>query len=162
MIVNDIHVVSRFFTDRQCGALYRKLILLPAESPNSMNKYGRPLDTPEWQRWVDDLVAKRIALIAKNHYGVTLAKRGHYAFAVEYSSKNQRGLSEHFDSSDVTLNVCVAGRFSGGRLVFTTPGIYVDQKIGRGFIHRGSETHRAEPITTGTRMNLVVWCRKRS
>ena len=144
--------VFDLFTPAQCAVLLRRIAKLPAESPNSMNRYGTVLP---WTRWVDRLVAKHLAFV-----GVPLAKTGHHAFVVEYSAK-QRSLAAHFDASAVTLNVCIGGNFDGGALVFEPEMIAFEQKVGRAFIHRGSHVHRAKPIARGTRTNLVVWAKRR-
>ena len=148
-------------TPRTAKKLFRQLQQLPAEAPNSMNRYGRYLDDPKWQRWVDVIVAKHVAPLAKRCYGIRLAARGHYAFAVEYDVRKQKSLAPHFDSSDVTLNVCVGGTFKGGDLVLTDRGLSIEQTVGRAIVHRGAEIHQAKPLTRGKRMNVVIWCKRR-
>lgn len=153
------HCISVFplFTQAQCAKLLKRFDKLPDEAPNSMNRYGRVL-TGTWQRWIDKLVATKIAPMAKRCYGLALAKRGHYAFTVHYEPKRQASLSAHYDSSDVTLNVCLGTRFSGGAVVFGK--ITVEHAVGRAIVHSGKTTHRATKLRSGKRVNLIVWCRK--
>lgn len=35
----------------------------------------------------------------------------------------------------------------------------VKHALGRMYIHRGKHLHKAKPITSGSRMNLILWCK---
>ncbi|TAL42377.1 MAG: hypothetical protein EPN91_08335 [Salinibacterium sp.] len=74
-------------------------------------------------------------------------------------------LEAHYDSSDVTLNVCLSNTFKGGDLVMydakgRSPVYRIKQCHGRFIVHRGRHIHRAEGITHGTRVNLILWCKQ--
>lgn len=149
--------VLPLFTRAQTRRLLRQFSKLPQVAPNSMNRYGRRIDGWAAQRWVDRLIATHVAPIAKRCYGVKLRKRDHYAFLVEYQPKKQRSLATHVDSSVVTLNVCLGYQFSGGAVAFEN-GLRVEHAVGRGLIHHGQLAHKALPLKTGKRVNLIVWC----
>ncbi|KAK7390903.1 hypothetical protein VNO78_19093 [Psophocarpus tetragonolobus] len=59
--------------------------------------------------------------------------------------------SLHVDDAEVTLNICLGKEFSGGELFFR----------GHAILHPGHNRHGAKPTTSGNRMNLVLWCRRR-
>lgn len=126
--------------------------------PNSMNRYGRRILSTcalvDLRRWVEPH--------AEKHFGVEHGLKTPSAFTVEYDSGKQRRLTKHRDSSDITLNICIDGDFTGGDLVFYNgrKRIVMAQSVGGVFIHKGSLEHRAMPITAGTRTNLVAWFRK--
>ena len=42
----------------------------------------------------------------------------HKAFTVSYEMEGDRDLACHFDNAEVTLNVCLGTRFTGGELSF--------------------------------------------
>ncbi len=88
------------------------------------------------------------------------------------SISRDRKLDFHVDDSAVTLNVCLGTEFTGGQLYFggircaahvgSTPPkddeeIYLDHQIGTACIHLGNHRHRALPITSGRRLNLILW-----
>lgn len=133
--------------------------------PNTMNKYGRTLDD---RNALQACVAFSRMIVwdnidARVHLGVQRTQRAMSAFTIEYDATKQRRLTRHRDSSDITLNVCLDGVFTGGSIVFCGPGggrTEVEQRVGRGFVHLGALEHRAVPITSGTRRNLVLWWRR--
>ena len=78
-------------------------------------------------------------------------------------------LKEHRDSSVATLNVCLGyDNFTGGNVSFRAddPGGFGQDSKGTGdivmepglaVIHKGQHRHAALPITSGRRVNLIVW-----
>lgn len=134
--------------------------------PNSMNKYGKILGgKARW--WLAEMQADYISPVAEAHFAdLKPLKKYPYAFTVEYDVKKQRSLAAHFDSSSVTLNLCLAGDFEGGDVVFYGDGVggserrrhVVQNKVGYGIVHRGAHVHRATKLTKGTRTNLIFWC----
>ena len=83
-----------------------------------------------------------------------------------------RKLDLHVDDSAVTLNVCLGTEFTDGQLYFggircsshtssTKPRddeeIYLKHQVGTACLHLGAHRHRALPITSGRRLNLVLW-----
>ena len=134
--------------------------------PNSMNKYGFVLEGHYFNRWVKWAIQKYVQPITRYYLAPKMRKLSlrAYAMTVEYDVKKQRSLARHFDSSDVTLNVCVDGKFKGGDLILydrKSDGRYVlKQKLGQAVVHLGRHDHRALPIKSGTRTNLVLWCKQ--
>lgn len=72
----------------------------------------------------------------------------------------------------MTLNVCLGTEFTNGQLYFggircplhtgTTPPladeeIYLEHRVGTACLHLGNHRHRALPITSGRRLNLILW-----
>lgn len=130
--------------------------------PNSMNKYGLLLGGR-----LRPLLAKMQAQIVEplwlSRFGGRPLKKHPYAFVVDYDMQHQRSLGKHFDSGDVTLNVCLGHAFAGGDLIFYEGRKQhrVKHKIGRAFLHKASVYHRATPLTDGARSNLIFWCEER-
>ena len=149
----------------QCDNFLLKISEQPKSKrgPNSMNKYGLILDgsllkeAGKFQRkFVRPIVAEHMP-------DVTKLAREPYAFVVDYGMKTQRKLDSHFDSSAVTLNVCLGGEFTGGNLVMYhgQRRYQIKHKIGQAIVHRGRYIHRAEPLKSGWRSNLILWCSER-
>ena len=165
----DVHpsiFVVALCSPAQCAALLRRVDRQrDGEAPNSMNKYGVVLGG-ELKPLLARLVAHHIAPIAADEYPELQPLKKHpYAFVVDYDVKKQRSLAAHFDSSDVTLNLCLGGEFRGGAVVFykgNKPEFEYQHDVGYAVVHRGSHIHRAKPITRGTRSNLILWCSARA
>merc|ERR1719231_37586 len=76
------------------------------------------------------------------------------------------GLDMHVDNSDVTFNVCLGKEFSGAGLSFcgymgeprhrNLSYTYAHKK-GHCVVHLGRRRHGADDITTGERLNLIIW-----
>ncbi len=75
----------------------------------------------------------------------------------------------HYDESEITLNVCLGKKFSGGSLYFS--GLLEDPKThnenfeyfhtpGKSLLHIGKHRHGANNIESGERVNLIVWFRR--
>ena len=92
----------------------------------------------------------------------------HHTFVVEYRQDADILLDMHSDDSEITLNVNLLDQFEGSSLCFCGMAgsqrhrkhsrSYFHEK-GRAVMHPGSLRHGALPITSGERMNLIVWCR---
>ena len=90
-----------------------------------------------------------------------------YGFVVRYMLDGDLELSEHFDTSNVTLNLCLGKEFEGGQLCFKgvrftesegqQDGSVVEQVPGEAVIHLGGHRHAALPILAGVRQNLILW-----
>lgn len=151
----------RLFTAQECRDVLKKI---DAErernscAPNSMNKYGVHLGG-SLRPFLADL-SKRVQEFVP-HMKLFVNP---IAFAIDYTIETQKSLARHVDESDVTLNVCLGKRFEGGSLVFYPSSdrkMEVEQKPGYALVHLGCLAHRATPITSGSRTNLVLWCRAR-
>jgi len=134
-------------------------------APNSMNKYGKVLGGRGWNDWVSATIQNTLQPLARHAFdGMKLKRRAH-AMTVEYDVKKQKSLASHVDSSDLTLNVCLDGKFTGGDLmVYSNDGrasVRIKQKPGLAIVHTGDTLHRATKLKTGTRRNLVIWCEQK-
>jgi len=110
----------------------------------------------------------------------------HRSFLVRYDAANETrtrndannanvDLAYHYDDAEVTLNVNLGGAFEGGELLFGGSGederaeahvrdrtrdlTPVTHREGVGILHRGAHCHEATPVASGTRVNLIAWCR---
>jgi hypothetical protein len=139
---------------------------LPLVRPNSMNNYGVVLaDFGFNTLWIQLLDYLRPMLLC--YYGPLVSSLDqHHSFIVKYKMSEQKGLGFHYDNSDLTLNLCLGKKFSGGDLYFK--GIYsspethneefiYSHKIGETIFHLGQHRHGAHRITDGTRYNLIIW-----
>lgn len=143
--------------------------------PNTMNRYGSILDTFGFNPFLQELMTTYVVPFAAMFYadvgGASLDS--HHGFVVEYEVGKDVKLDFHVDASDVTLNVCLGQQFTGGELYFrgvrcdrcqeTPPLPGEDFTIahvpGRAILHRGRHRHGANPIQSGKRSNLILWCR---
>eukprot|EP00249_Psilotum_nudum_P010120 c22344_g1_i2 orf=239-1309(+) len=146
--------------------------------PNTMNKYGAVLDDIGMESMLDQLMSRFISPMASVLFtevgGSSLDT--HHGFVVEYSMDRDLELGFHVDDSEVTLNVCLGREFNGGELFFR--GIRCDKHVngevrpeevleyshvpGRAILHAGRHRHGAKAITSGHRINLILWCRRTS
>lgn len=103
---------------------------------------------------------------------------GHHCFIVRYRSGEDLGLDMHTDDSDVTFNLCLGLEFTGAGLQFCGMAgaadhrkhrhSYFHRKAGGSFqglfggqgrcvMHLGRRRHGADDITSGERLNLILW-----
>lgn len=156
------------FSVKDCERLLKSIesyaAKAPRRPPNSMNNYGTivPVDALE-----------RLTVFVNRHTQSLFAGDGggalylNHAFTVRYRSGEDLHLDMHTDDSDITCNVCLGRRFSGGDLAFC--GLQNDEtnhrrlrhvhrhSIGRAVMHSGRHRHGALPIASGERTNLVMW-----
>ena len=145
------------------------------QRPNSMNRDGVMLAEVGFDALLDDLrerVASPLGRALFAHVGGGSLDH-HHGFTVEYSPARDRDLSLHIDDAEVTLNVCLGDAFAGGALAVlghrclahaespTDDGeeAVVEHAVGTALVHAGTLRHLAEPVTDGSRVNLIVWCR---
>lgn len=142
---------------------------LPVNRPNSMNNYGIVLDDMGFTPLINEIRTKIVSVFSSFMYpnfgGNNLDE--HYAFIVSYKMGEDLSLDMHFDSSEVTLNVCLGKNFEGGDLYFNglddypetqDEEIYVKHKVGVALLHIGKHRHGATKIKSGERHNLIIWC----
>lgn len=140
---------------------------LPARRPNSMNNYGVVLNDIGWEPMVERLQQEILQPIAGIFFPEEAACfDSHHTFIVRYRAEEDKGLDMHIDDSDVTFNICLGREFTGCGLVFCgmngaqdhrkVSHIY-QHKIGRCIMHLGRKRHGADDISTGERLNLIVW-----
>ncbi|XP_025815779.1 uncharacterized PKHD-type hydroxylase At1g22950 isoform X1 [Panicum hallii] len=144
--------------------------------PNTMNKYGAVLDDFGLEAMLNQFMEQFVAPISRGFFypevgGGTLDS--HHAFVVEYGKDRDVELGFHVDDSEVTLNVCLGKQFSGGELYFR--GIRCENHVnsetqheemydythipGQAVLHHGRHRHGARAISSGLRINLLLWCR---
>ena len=175
----------RFFTDEFCAMLLEEVEHfeawcdaegLPVHRPNTMNNHGAILDDFGMKSMMRAVMLEVVQPLAnllgyKDVGGDTLDS--HHAFVVAYALGKDLDLSFHVDSSDVTLNVCLGRSFEGGDLFFRGVRCRCHQQTGApphetttfahtpgvALLHRGHHRHGAHKITSGERINLILWCR---
>ncbi|KAJ4709844.1 2-oxoglutarate (2OG) and Fe(II)-dependent oxygenase superfamily protein [Melia azedarach] len=121
--------------------------------PNTMNKFGAVLDDFGLETMLDKLMNDFICPISKVFFsevgGSTLDS--HHGFVVEYGTDRDVELGFHVDDSEVTLNVCLETK---SEEIFDYSHV-----PGRAILHRGRHRHGARATTSGSRVNLLLWCR---
>lgn len=144
--------------------------------PNSMNSLGMVLTDAAHRGMMDQLQRDYLAPLAACLYPQEgYAVDEHHSFIVQYIHSDcdppasHLGLDMHSDGdSDVTLNVCLAGDFQGGDLVFCgqrgerghrSKVHRYQHKVGHAVLHLGNQRHGADNITSGERVNLIMWSR---
>lgn len=139
---------------------------LPAKRPNSMNAYGIVLNDIGMEPFIDELQRMLQPLGDLLFPGPGSCWDGHHCFIVRYRSGEDLGLDMHTDDSDVTLNLCLGLEFTGAGLQFcgmTGAGDHRKHrhsyfhKKGHCVVHLGRRRHGADDITSGERLNLILW-----
>eukprot|EP00929_Paragymnodinium_shiwhaense_P098561 TRINITY_DN60019_c0_g1_i1.p1 TRINITY_DN60019_c0_g1~~TRINITY_DN60019_c0_g1_i1.p1 ORF type:complete len:603 (+),score=136.51 TRINITY_DN60019_c0_g1_i1:128-1936(+) len=140
---------------------------LPARRPNSMNNYGiilSEIGLDPLVFFLQDTVVQPLAAVLLPEEGSEL--ESYHAFTIRYRGGEDTHLDVHTDDSDVTLNVNILGNYTGAPLVFCGINGAPDHRqfgaefifqLGDSVLHRGRHRHGAEDITSGDRMNLVIW-----
>lgn len=144
---------------------------LPRRRPNTMNKFGLILNEIGLEPIMSDLLKRIIEPLSSNLFPTEKVAMGldhHHTFVVVYSQTGDKGLDMHHDASEVTVNICLGRDFSGSGLVFCGQAgrsdhrkhrhTYSHQK-GKAIIHLGRQRHGADNITSGERINLIMWAR---
>jgi hypothetical protein len=143
---------------------------LPVMRPNSMNNYGVILNEIGFSAFFDQFVSF-VQPLAAHFYpqeGATLDS--HHTFMVQYRMAEDRALDFHYDAAEVTLNVCLGRKFTGGSLYFAglldRPETLEERfefhhRKGVAVMHVGKHRHGANAITSGERYNLIIWMRDR-
>jgi len=147
---------------------------LVVQRPNSMNNYGAILDDFGFNDAMKGLLKKLMNPLSKlcyTHIGDSLD--GPYGFIVSYELDKDIKLNFHVDDSEVTLNLCLGKKFEGGSLYFggvrcpshqhkepkKEEEFTFEHKTGTAILHLGKHRHLANPLLSGERHNLILWCR---
>ena len=144
---------------------------LPRRRPNTMNKFGLILNEIGLEPVMSDLLKRFIEPLCSQLFPTEKVAMGldhHHTFVVVYSQTGDKGLDMHHDASEVTVNVCLGRDFTGSGLVFCGEAgkpdhrkhrhTYSHQK-GKAIIHLGRQRHGADNISSGERINLIMWAR---
>lgn len=151
--------------------------------PNSMNRYGavlKDIGLESVSQALRESIVKPLVEALWSSLGVDLLSNLSelHAFTVRYRGDEDRKLETHVDSSKVTLNICLGGEFTGGEVYFhqrahadadpmesphpencpRCSAVHVHEP-GVAILHFGDHIHGANNIKTGTRTNLILWCR---
>eukprot|EP00928_Gymnodinium_smaydae_P041120 TRINITY_DN27832_c0_g7_i1.p1 TRINITY_DN27832_c0_g7~~TRINITY_DN27832_c0_g7_i1.p1 ORF type:complete len:580 (-),score=60.04 TRINITY_DN27832_c0_g7_i1:40-1779(-) len=168
------HVFSfDLFTDTFCDVLVEEFLNfsasgLPARRPNSMNNYGVILSEMGLEKFADCLQELVQPLGELLWPGPGTAWDEYHCFTVRYRVGEDLGLDMHHDDSDVTFNVCLGREFEGAGLQFCGMVGAPDHRKqrftyrhvkGRCVVHLGRHRHGADDITSGERLNLILWNR---
>ncbi|CAK9109063.1 2-oxoglutarate and iron-dependent oxygenase domain-containing protein ICU11 (Protein INCURVATA 11) [Durusdinium trenchii] len=139
---------------------------LPARRPNSMNNYGIILSDIGLEPFVEKLQEFLQKLGEELFPGPGSCWDGHHCFIVRYREGEDLGLDMHTDDSDVTFNVCLGLDFAGAGLQFCGAAgaanhrkysMTYSHKKGHCVVHLGRKRHGADDITSGERLNLILW-----
>eukprot|EP00443_Scrippsiella_acuminata_P084248 CAMPEP_0115571040 /NCGR_PEP_ID=MMETSP0271-20121206/106008_1 /TAXON_ID=71861 /ORGANISM="Scrippsiella trochoidea, Strain CCMP3099" /LENGTH=645 /DNA_ID=CAMNT_0003005593 /DNA_START=14 /DNA_END=1951 /DNA_ORIENTATION=- len=150
--------VEEIFNFYDCG--------LPARRPNSMNNYGIILNEIGLEPMIDELQRMLQPLGELLWPGPGSVWDGHHCFIVRYRENEDLGLDMHTDDSDVTFNICLGLDFDGAGLQFCGlmgagnhrkhTHTYKHVK-GTCVCHLGRKRHGADDISSGERLNLILW-----
>lgn len=87
-----------------------------------------------------------------------------FGFSIEYQAGMDTSLQPHTDASAATLNINInlpEEQYKGFEVDFYDPITKHVKRLrfepGEAMLHRGSVPHAAQPITKGTRNNMVLW-----
>ncbi|ESO97781.1 hypothetical protein LOTGIDRAFT_228345 [Lottia gigantea] len=165
------------FTEEFCRSFLEELEWFeksdcPKGRPNTMNNYGVLLNELGFDEHFMTLFREEYlqpisTVLYPEWTGLKLDS--HKAFIVTYKEDEDLDLADHFDNSEVTINVSLGKEFTGSELCFKGMKSSNDDKIttyenktGIGLLHRGQHIHCAAPLKTGERYNLIIWMRSSS
>ena len=145
---------------------------LPRRRPNTMNRLGMVVNEIGLEPLMTELLERLVAPLCAALYPaemVTCALDSHHSFVVQYKANgSDAGLDMHHDASEATLNVCLGREFRGAGLRFCGSFGSEDHRrlqhvhghhVGQAVLHLGRHRHGADDISSGERMNLIVWAR---
>jgi len=161
----------KMFSDEFCQMLLEEVdnfqsTGIPARRPNSMNNYGIILNEIGWKPMVDILQEAVLAKISAKYWPHITPFDDHHTFIVRYKQDEDKHLDMHIDDSDVTFNLCLGRDFTGSPLTFCgfmgEPGHRklrhtFHHTVGTCIVHLGRLRHGAGDITSGERINLIIW-----
>lgn len=95
-----------------------------------------------------------------------------HSYVVRYGQVWDQDLGFHVDDSFLTLNIGLNDAFTGSELVLQgercpnhidTPSskgeqLCIQHKTGSMIVHPGKNRHYVQPISSGQRYNLIIWC----
>jgi len=144
------------------------------------NRYGMVLNEVDFQNLLDALMDKLVNplsnVLLPTACRCAFSFRSDYSFIIRYRQGEDLKLETHVDSSDITLNVCLGKKFTGGKLYFhgvkgsgesakdypsdsSNCKFKMDHLVGSAVLHRGNVVHGADRLLSGERCNLIMWCR---
>jgi len=165
---------TEFISELQHCAEQSKLLDLPIRKANVRNSRGVVLNDFGFQdtlyKFMQDVIGPIADLVLPNQDRHEWNFESNYTFSVEFEMGEDTDLVLHKDSSDITVNICLGTQFEGADVYFYNPeatdpksltGDPVDCsfKVGYGMIHRGRHLHGTRQLTSGHRLNVVMWSR---
>mmetsp|Transcript_62994 Transcript_62994/g.172979 ORF Transcript_62994/g.172979 Transcript_62994/m.172979 type:complete len:197 (+) Transcript_62994:468-1058(+) len=144
---------------------------IPLRRPNGMNRHGAILSDLGFTELLNSLAERVIGPLGRHLYPQwcgALDCAEVYGFSVRYARGEDVSLAEHSDTANVTLNVCLGRTFTGGDLYFKGVRFTetadqqarheVAHRPGWALLHLGGHVHAAQPLESGERVNLILWC----
>jgi hypothetical protein len=138
-----------------------------------LNRMGAMLDkrsegflaAPSFQQFYQELLDTYMRPIARMLFPEVMGYDSQtFGFSIQWQAGMDTSLRLHTDASAATLNINLnlpGEEFTGSEVDFydKTAGKInrLSFKPGTAMIHRGSEAHAAQPITSGERSNFVLW-----
>jgi len=138
-----------------------------------MNNYGLIVNDIGLEPAIKWFQEKYIWNMAKTFFSytkITSRMDDHHSFIVHYQPGKDLGLDMHTDDSDITFNACLGKEFEGAALNFCGVVGQKDHRqfkttfhhvMGSGVMHLGYQRHGACNITSGERLNLIIWNRNK-
>jgi len=162
------------FSNKLCSAIEKEMFNyqdsgLPVKRPNSMNNYGLILNSIGLEpsiKWLQENYLLPVAKGLFRNRAITSRFDSHHSFIVHYQPGKDLGLDMHTDDSDITFNVCLGKEFEGAALNFCGVLGQPDHRQfktayyhvkGHCIVHLGTQRHGACEITSGERLNLIIW-----
>lgn len=147
---------------------------LRLQPPNSMNRAGLQLDEIGLRTLSEALCTTVVAPLSALFPALGAVQLGDpHGFTVRYGDGADRDLGFHADDATLTLNLCLESDAEGAAVVFEgarclehrqTPHRPAERVVwspapGEALLHLGAHRHRTLRIESGSRTNLVLWCR---
>ncbi|CZF78437.1 hypothetical protein GCE9029_00835 [Grimontia celer] len=139
----------------------------------ALNRHGAMLDkrsegylaAPEFQAFYQSVMDKYMRPVARLLFPeVTGYDSQTFGFSIQYQPGVDTSLRLHTDASAATMNINLnlpGEEFTGSEIDYYDPATGVVRRLsfepGIAMIHRGSVPHAAQPITSGSRTNIVLW-----
>ncbi|KXF83577.1 2OG-Fe(II) oxygenase family protein [Enterovibrio coralii] len=139
----------------------------------ALNRHGAMLDkrsegylaAPAFQAFYQSLMDKYMRPVARLLFPeVTGYDSQTFGFSIQYQPGVDTSLRLHTDASAATMNINLnlpGETFTGSEIDYLDPYTREVRRLsfepGIAMIHRGSVPHAAQPITSGSRTNIVLW-----
>ncbi|NGN97302.1 2OG-Fe(II) oxygenase [Grimontia sp. S25] len=139
----------------------------------ALNRHGAMLDkrsegylaAPEFQAFYQTVMDKYMRPVARLLFPEVMGYDSQtFGFSIQYQPGVDTSLRLHTDASAATMNINLnlpGEAFTGSEIDYYDPTTGVVRRLsfeaGIAMIHRGSVPHAAQPITSGSRTNIVLW-----
>ena len=148
------------------------------KQPNSNNRYCYCLDSDTKIR-MRKIIESYYADIREYFDDDFIDFKLILGFITVNSTDGVNGVCLHRDISDYTFNVYLNDNYEGGALTFVGKtdkinkkykkicskidnnySMYIKPEKYKSILHRGYNAHQVEKVTSGTRYNLILWCKE--